>query len=358
MAIVIWTAALAVKKQAHFKSLSRGLLPFLLVWTAILLPIAPSRISPRPVWSAFWPESWCSRPAGGSGTSSSWVLPSLPMILSKLDEWLPVESLRAFWNPGLRSQRRGLPGPPVAGGHRVGGGHRGRVRRGPPEVRVPSGAPQRLHLRHDRGGMGTPWRPFRRKPFHDADHGRVSHRTAGARISSANSWPSGSPASSLSRPLSTWVSGLGLVPNTGLALPLISYGRSNLVVTMASIGILMSIARAQPDREGGAWLIRRAGPTWRSFPGGGTGGHLYPALALADALSKLRPDLRTFFVGARQGVEARILPERGEDHLLLPVRGFRRGRVLENLGVGLGSASIPLSLPGSSSPACGRGSWW
>jgi cell division protein FtsW len=43
--------------------------------------------------------------------------------------------------------------------------------------------------------------------------------------------------------------GLGLVPTTGLSLPLISYGRSNLLVTMASVGILMSIARAQPDRQ-------------------------------------------------------------------------------------------------------------
>ncbi len=38
--------------------------------------------------------------------------------------------------------------------------------------------------------------------------------------------------------------GLGLVPPTGLPLPLISYGRSNLLVTMASLGILMSIARS------------------------------------------------------------------------------------------------------------------
>jgi UDP-N-acetylglucosamine--N-acetylmuramyl-(pentapeptide) pyrophosphoryl-undecaprenol N-acetylglucosamine transferase len=43
--------------------------------------------------------------------------------------------------------------------------------------------------------------------------------------------------------------------------------------------------------------------------------------------------VRTFFVGARQGVEARILPEKGCEYLLLPVRGFRRGRVLENLSV-------------------------
>ena len=74
-------------------------------------------------------------------------------------------------------------------------------------------------------------------------------------------------------------------------------------------------------------------PTVAVFAGGGTGGHLYPALALAEALSALRPDLRLFFVGASQGVEARILPERGLDHLLLPVRGFRRGRFLENLAV-------------------------
>lgn len=61
------------------------------------------------------------------------------------------------------------------------------------------------------------------------------------------------------------------------------------------------------------------------FSGGGTGGHLYPALALADALVRLRPDVRPFFVGASRGLEARVLPERGVDHLLLPVEGFARG---------------------------------
>jgi UDP-N-acetylglucosamine--N-acetylmuramyl-(pentapeptide) pyrophosphoryl-undecaprenol N-acetylglucosamine transferase len=61
------------------------------------------------------------------------------------------------------------------------------------------------------------------------------------------------------------------------------------------------------------------------FSGGGTGGHLYPALALADALVALRPDVRPFFVGASRGVEAEILPRRGDDHALLPVEGFARG---------------------------------
>lgn len=62
--------------------------------------------------------------------------------------------------------------------------------------------------------------------------------------------------------------------------------------------------------------------------GGGTGGHLYPALAIADALRDIRPDVRVLFVGARRGLEARVLPDRGEDHLLLAVHGIDRRRPL------------------------------
>jgi len=66
------------------------------------------------------------------------------------------------------------------------------------------------------------------------------------------------------------------------------------------------------------------------FSGGGTGGHLYPGLAVADALRELRPDVRVVFVGARRGIEARVLPERGEEHLLLPVEGVDRAHPLRS----------------------------
>jgi UDP-N-acetylglucosamine--N-acetylmuramyl-(pentapeptide) pyrophosphoryl-undecaprenol N-acetylglucosamine transferase len=69
------------------------------------------------------------------------------------------------------------------------------------------------------------------------------------------------------------------------------------------------------------------------FSGGGTGGHLYPALALAGALTEIRPDVRPFFVGASRGLEARVLPEQGVEHLLLPVEGFRRDALLANVRV-------------------------
>ncbi len=61
------------------------------------------------------------------------------------------------------------------------------------------------------------------------------------------------------------------------------------------------------------------------FAGGGTGGHLYPALAIADALRCRRPTVRVVFMGATRGIEARVLPELGEEHFLLPVRGLDRG---------------------------------
>ncbi|HSH74780.1 MAG TPA: undecaprenyldiphospho-muramoylpentapeptide beta-N-acetylglucosaminyltransferase [Longimicrobiales bacterium] len=64
--------------------------------------------------------------------------------------------------------------------------------------------------------------------------------------------------------------------------------------------------------------------------GGGTGGHLYPALAIADALRERRPDAHVVFVGAQRGLEARVLPARGEDHHLLPVHGIDRSRPLES----------------------------
>jgi UDP-N-acetylglucosamine--N-acetylmuramyl-(pentapeptide) pyrophosphoryl-undecaprenol N-acetylglucosamine transferase len=70
---------------------------------------------------------------------------------------------------------------------------------------------------------------------------------------------------------------------------------------------------------------------WRIlFAGGGTGGHLYPAIALAEAFLRRDPATEIFFVGARRGVEARVLPERGFPHELLPFEPIRRSRPWQN----------------------------
>ncbi|HUP89342.1 MAG TPA: undecaprenyldiphospho-muramoylpentapeptide beta-N-acetylglucosaminyltransferase [Longimicrobiales bacterium] len=66
------------------------------------------------------------------------------------------------------------------------------------------------------------------------------------------------------------------------------------------------------------------------FAGGGTGGHLYPALALADALERENGDVRSHFVGALRGVEARVLPNEKRPHTLLPFEPLRRSKVWQN----------------------------
>ncbi len=62
------------------------------------------------------------------------------------------------------------------------------------------------------------------------------------------------------------------------------------------------------------------------FTGGGTGGHLYPALAIARALVAIEPSARPFFVGARRGVEREILPATGFEHVLLDLHPLYRSR--------------------------------
>ena len=64
--------------------------------------------------------------------------------------------------------------------------------------------------------------------------------------------------------------------------------------------------------------------------GGGTGGHLYPALNLARQLRRLDPAVRLFFIGARRGIEARLLPESGFEHRLLPMQPLYRSRPWRN----------------------------
>ena len=60
------------------------------------------------------------------------------------------------------------------------------------------------------------------------------------------------------------------------------------------------------------------------FAGGGTGGHLMPALALAQALRDARPDAEPVLVGAARGIEAEVLPRYPFRHYLLPIEPIYR----------------------------------
>ncbi len=58
--------------------------------------------------------------------------------------------------------------------------------------------------------------------------------------------------------------------------------------------------------------------------GGGTGGHLFPAIAIAEGIKKNYPESQVYFMGTKRGLEAKILPERGYKLFYLSVRGLKR----------------------------------
>ncbi|MGH7633418.1 MAG: UDP-N-acetylglucosamine--N-acetylmuramyl-(pentapeptide) pyrophosphoryl-undecaprenol N-acetylglucosamine transferase, partial [Gemmatimonadaceae bacterium] len=76
------------------------------------------------------------------------------------------------------------------------------------------------------------------------------------------------------------------------------------------------------------------------FAGGGTGGHLYPGLAIARALVRQNPEVRPFFVGALRGIERDVLPTTEFEHLLLDLHPIYRQRPWRSWRTvrGLGSA--------------------
>ncbi|MEX2182007.1 MAG: UDP-N-acetylglucosamine--N-acetylmuramyl-(pentapeptide) pyrophosphoryl-undecaprenol N-acetylglucosamine transferase [Gemmatimonadaceae bacterium] len=66
------------------------------------------------------------------------------------------------------------------------------------------------------------------------------------------------------------------------------------------------------------------------FSGGGTGGHLYPGLAIARALVEERDDVRPVFIGAERGIERDVLPTTGFPHLLLDLHPLYRPQLWRN----------------------------
>lgn len=64
--------------------------------------------------------------------------------------------------------------------------------------------------------------------------------------------------------------------------------------------------------------------------GGGTGGHLYPALNLAAAFGRLAPEIECVFLGGRRGLEARVLPDAGYEFRLLSLQPLYRQRAWRN----------------------------
>lgn len=249
IALIIWTAALAVKKQAHFRSLRRGLLPFLVVWTAVLLPIAVEPDFSTACLIGLLVGTVVFVAGGRPGHFVFLGLLLLPFVRAQLGADWRLRRMTAFLHPEV---------DPAGAGFQL----RQSL------VALGSGGLTGVGFGEGRQKFG-----FLPEPHNDFIFAMVGEEwglmgvlfllslylvlvLVGFRIAARADDLFGELLAvgftsliALHALLHMGV-GLGLVPTTGLALPLVSYGRSNLLVTMAAVGILMAVARE--TRHGGS----------------------------------------------------------------------------------------------------------
>src|SRR5256712_12062840 len=75
--------------------------------------------------------------------------------------------------------------------------------------------------------------------------------------------------------------------------------------------------------------------------GGGTGGHLYPGIAVARELLSRHPDAQVSFAGTAHGIEARVVPREGFPLDLIRSRGVKGKSILDRVR---GGSLVPLGL--------------
>ena len=69
--------------------------------------------------------------------------------------------------------------------------------------------------------------------------------------------------------------------------------------------------------------------------GGGTGGHIFPAIAIANAIKHMQPDADILFVGAKGKMEMEKVPQAGYKIEGLDIAGFNRSSLIKNIGLPL-----------------------
>ena len=69
--------------------------------------------------------------------------------------------------------------------------------------------------------------------------------------------------------------------------------------------------------------------------GGGTGGHIFPAIAIANAIKREQPDCDILFIGAKGKMEMERVPQAGYEIRGIDIAGFNRSSLLKNVGLPL-----------------------
>lgn len=246
LAVVVWTAALAVKKREYFRSLSRGLLPFLLIWAALAIPVLLEPDFSTACLLVLLGGLVVFAAGGRIAHFLALGLAGVPIVGSQLDVGFRAQRMAAYLEPGA---------DPTGAGFQV---HQSLVALG-------SGGVAGMGFGEGKQKFG-----FLPEPHNDFIFSLIGEEwgligvafvvilyvaviLVGFRIARRAPDLFGQLLAigltnliAIQAVLHMGV-GLGLIPPTGLALPLISYGRSNLLVTLLAVGILMSVGRAPQD---------------------------------------------------------------------------------------------------------------
>lgn len=243
--VIVWTAATAIRKAEHFRSLRRGLAPFLLVWSVVVGLIAAGPDLSTAVVVAFL--GFTVLFAAGARIAHFVFLGLLlaPLVYWQLQAEYRVERMQAFLQQ---------VSDPTGAGYQV----RQSL------VAFGSGGISGVGIGEGRQKYG--FLPDAHNDFIFSMIGEewglvgvvalvllyVSVVLIGFRVASrapdlfGELLAVGCASLVAIQAMLHMAVGLGLAPATGLALPLVSYGRSNLIVTFVAVGMLMSIARSAP----------------------------------------------------------------------------------------------------------------
>ena len=260
LALVIWTAALVVKKQDRLRSLSRGLLPFLLVWGVVaLLILAQPDMSTAALALLL---AVLVAYAGGARPGHFIVLgaAALPFVWTRLVEGTyRMDRVLAFLNPrgdlsdlGYQVNQALIA---VGSGGLVGRGFgRGQQKFG--FLPEPHNDFILAMISEEWGFLGLTAMTLLFVAF-----ALVGYRVArNATDLFGFLLALGATNLIVVQALLHMAVNLAMVPPTGITLPFVSYGRSSLMVSLAAAGILMSVARIS-DRRGEALVKARGGWT-------------------------------------------------------------------------------------------------
>jgi cell division protein FtsW len=242
IAMIVWTAAFAVKKQHQFKSLTFGLVPFFFMWSLILVPVALEPDLSTAVLLGLLGLLVVFAAGARIAHFLFLVLLMVPVIQNQLLVGFRADRVASFLNPALDPAGTGFQVRQSL----VALGSGGLTGVGFGEGRQKFGFLPEAHNDFIFAMVGEEW-GLLGVVFLVVLY--LSIILVGFRIASrapdlfGELLAVGVTNLIAVQAVLHMAVGLSLLPATGLALPLVSYGRSNLLVTLAALGILVSVAR-------------------------------------------------------------------------------------------------------------------